>query len=146
MPSEPMRIVGLSKSLPPAKISVLMVTAYGGSFLFLFWWFSLSILQGFYVGLVQNMRFWGRNLVKTGWKKPFNCCQFHSILFYKGLEMHDGEWQDPYSLTCIHMYMLCPYVISTLYHLLEELVQMRTFKRYFSCAILLTTLHLREMN
>jgi hypothetical protein len=34
----------------------------------------------------------------------------------------------------VHMYMFCPYVISTLYHLLEEL-QMRTFKRYFSCAI-----------
>jgi hypothetical protein len=43
------------------------------------------------------------------------------------------------------MYVFCPYVISTLYHLLEEL-QMRTFKRYLSCAILLTTLHLREMN
>jgi hypothetical protein len=29
----------------------------------------------------------------------------------------------------ILMYMFCPYVISTLYHLLEEL-QMRTFKRF----------------
>jgi hypothetical protein len=45
----------------------------------------------------------------------------------------------------VHMYMFCPYVISTLYHLLEKL-QMRTFKRYFSCTILLTTLHLQEMN
>jgi hypothetical protein len=41
--------------------------------------------------------------------------------------------------------MFCPYVISTLYHLLEEL-QMRTFKRYFSHTILLTILHLREMS
>jgi hypothetical protein len=41
--------------------------------------FDLSILQGFYVGLVQNMRFWCGNLVKTRWKKPFNCCQFRSI-------------------------------------------------------------------
>jgi hypothetical protein len=39
----------------------------------------LSILQGFYVGLVQNMRFQCGNLVKTHWKKPFNCCQFHCI-------------------------------------------------------------------
>jgi hypothetical protein len=45
----------------------------------------------------------------------------------------------------IYTYMFCPYVISTLYDLLEEL-QMRTFKRYFSHAILLTALHLREMN
>jgi hypothetical protein len=41
--------------------------------------------------------------------------------------------------------MFCPYVISTLYHLLEEL-QMRTFKRYVSGTILLITLQLREMN
>jgi hypothetical protein len=34
----------------------------------------------------------------------------------------------------VHMYMLCPYVISTLYHLLEE-SQMRTFKRYISDAL-----------
>jgi hypothetical protein len=34
----------------------------------------------------------------------------------------------------IHMYMFCPYVISTLYWLLEKL-QMRTFKTYFSHAI-----------
>jgi hypothetical protein len=33
--------------------------------------FDSSILQGFYVGLVQNMRFWCRNLVKTCWKKTF---------------------------------------------------------------------------
>jgi hypothetical protein len=57
--------------LPPAKISMSAVTAHGGSFSSLFWWFSLSILQGFYVGLVQNMRFWCRNLVKTRWKKTF---------------------------------------------------------------------------
>jgi hypothetical protein len=38
-----------------------------------------------------------------------------------------------YTQPHVHMYMFCPYVISTLYHLLEEL-QMRTFKRYFfSC-------------
>jgi hypothetical protein len=70
--------VGLSESLPPAKISVSTATAHGGSFSSLFWWFSLSILQGFYVGLVQNMRFRCGNLVKTRWKKAFNCCQFHS--------------------------------------------------------------------
>jgi hypothetical protein len=35
--------------------------------------------------------------------------------------------------------------LMTLYCLLEKL-QMRTFKRYLSNAILLTTLHLREMN
>jgi hypothetical protein len=40
--------------------------------------FDSSILQGFYVGLVQNMRFRRRILVKTCWKKPFNCCQFRS--------------------------------------------------------------------
>jgi hypothetical protein len=34
----------------------------------------------------------------------------------------------------IHMYMLCPYVISTLYQLLEE-SQMWTSKRYFSRAL-----------
>jgi hypothetical protein len=45
----------------------------------------------------------------------------------------------------IHTYMFCLCVISTLYHLLEEL-QMRTFKRYFSDANLLTTLNVREMN
>jgi hypothetical protein len=32
--------------LPQAKISVSMATAHGGSFSSLFWWFSLSILQG----------------------------------------------------------------------------------------------------
>jgi hypothetical protein len=36
MPSEPMMIVGLSESLPPAKISMLTATAHGGSFLSLF--------------------------------------------------------------------------------------------------------------
>jgi hypothetical protein len=45
----------------------------------------------------------------------------------------------------VHMNMFCPCVIPTLYHLLEEL-QIRTFKRYFSHAILLTILHLRDMN
>jgi hypothetical protein len=45
----------------------------------------------------------------------------------------------------IHMYMFYPYVISTIFHLLEEL-QVRTFKRYFSHVILLTSLHLRDMN
>jgi hypothetical protein len=39
------------------------------------------------------------------------------------------------------MYMFCPYVISTPYQLLEELS-----KDTFSHAILLKTLHLREMN
>jgi hypothetical protein len=85
MPSEPMMIAGLSECLPPAKISMSMATAHGGSFSYLFWWFSLSILQGFYVRLVQNMRFWYRNLVKTCWKKPFNCCQFCSICQRKQL-------------------------------------------------------------
>jgi hypothetical protein len=33
--------------------------------------FDSSILQGFYVGLVQNMRFRCGNLVKTRWKKTF---------------------------------------------------------------------------
>jgi hypothetical protein len=32
----------------------------------------------------------------------------------------------------VHMYMFCPYVISTLYQLLEEL-QMITFKNICSC-------------
>jgi hypothetical protein len=32
MPSESMTIAGLSESLPPAKISMLMATAHGGSF------------------------------------------------------------------------------------------------------------------
>jgi hypothetical protein len=48
-------------------------------FVVFFCGFDLSILQGFYVGLVQNMRFCCGNLVKTHWKIPFNCCQFHSI-------------------------------------------------------------------
>jgi hypothetical protein len=55
--------------LPPAKISVSTATAHGGGFLSLFWWFSLTILQGFYVRLVQNMRIRCGNLVKTRWKK-----------------------------------------------------------------------------
>jgi hypothetical protein len=50
--------------LPLAKISMSISTAHGGSFLSLFCDF-LSILQVFYVGLVQNMRFWCGNLVKT---------------------------------------------------------------------------------
>jgi hypothetical protein len=37
MPSEPVTIAGLSESLPPAKISVLVATAHGGGFLSLFW-------------------------------------------------------------------------------------------------------------
>jgi hypothetical protein len=45
-----------------------------------------------------------------------------------------------------HTYMFNPYAISTLYHVLEEL-QVRSSKDTFSCAILLTNLHLlREMN
>jgi hypothetical protein len=44
----------------------------------------------------------------------------------------------------IHMYMICPHVISTPSPVTWR-IQMRTFKRYFSCSILLTTLHLREM-
>jgi hypothetical protein len=31
-----------------------------------------------------------------------------------------GRWQDLYSLMYIHTYMVCPYVISALYWLLEE--------------------------
>jgi hypothetical protein len=57
--------------LPPAKISVSAATAHCGGFSSLFWWFSLSILRGFYVGLVQNMRFRCGNLVKTCSKKTF---------------------------------------------------------------------------
>jgi hypothetical protein len=48
---------------------VLMVMGHGGSFCGLFCGFDLSILQGFYIGLVQNMRFW--YLKKTRWKKTF---------------------------------------------------------------------------
>jgi hypothetical protein len=39
MPSEPMMIVGLSESLPLAKISMLMAMGHGGSFLSLFFVF-----------------------------------------------------------------------------------------------------------
>jgi hypothetical protein len=48
---------------------MLMVMGHGGSFCGLFGGFDSSILQGFYIGLVQNMRFWCGNLVKTHWKK-----------------------------------------------------------------------------
>jgi hypothetical protein len=54
-------------------------------------------------------------------------------------------WVTRFKQSHVHMYMFCPYVISTLHHLLEEL-QMRTFKKYISHAILLTTLHLKEIN
>jgi hypothetical protein len=46
------------------------------------------------------------------------------------------------SCTYIHFLSLC---CLNPFHLLEEL-QMKSFKRYISHAILLTTLHLREMN
>jgi hypothetical protein len=39
---------------------------------------SISISLIYFNPLVQNMRFWCKNLVKTHWKIPFNC-QFHSI-------------------------------------------------------------------
>jgi hypothetical protein len=49
----------------------LMVMGHGGSFCGLFCVFDSSILQGFHVGMVKNMTFWCRNLVKTHWKKTF---------------------------------------------------------------------------
>jgi hypothetical protein len=49
------------------------------------------------------------------------------ILFCKHLEMMG-------SLTYIHTYMSCPYVIFTLYQLLKE-SQLWTSKRYFSHAL-----------
>jgi hypothetical protein len=45
----------------------------------------------------------------------------------------------------VHMYMFCPYVISTPYQLLEE-YKWGLSKDTFSHAILQKTLHLREMN
>jgi hypothetical protein len=42
----------------------------GGGFCGLFCGFDSSILQGFYVGLVQNMRFRCGNLVTTRWDTP----------------------------------------------------------------------------
>jgi hypothetical protein len=47
MPSEPMMIVGLSESLPPAKISMLMAMGHGAIFLslfFIFFFHSTGIL------------------------------------------------------------------------------------------------------
>jgi hypothetical protein len=45
----------------------------------------------------------------------------------------------------VHTYMSCPYVISTLYCLVEEYKWELSKDTFFFC-ILLTTLHLREMN
>jgi hypothetical protein len=60
----------------------------------------------------------------------YHCC-FSQVYF-----MCHGNRQEPcltrFAQPHVHVYMLCPYVISTLYHLLEEL-QMRIFKRNFSC-------------
>jgi hypothetical protein len=44
----------------------------------------------------------------------------------------------------VHMYMFFPYVISTLYLLIEETNE--NFQKIPVLCILLTTLHLREMN
>jgi hypothetical protein len=62
------------------------------------------------------------------------------LCFWPFERQNDWVWRTVTRFTQphVHTYTFCPYVISTLYHLLEEL-QMRTFKRYFSCAILLTT-------
>jgi hypothetical protein len=55
----------------PSTESFLTATGHGGSFCVFFCGFDSSILQGFYVGLVKNMRFRCGNLVKTRWKKTF---------------------------------------------------------------------------
>jgi hypothetical protein len=47
MPSEPMMIVGLSESLPLAKISMLMAMGHGGSFLSLFFDFLCPFYRDF---------------------------------------------------------------------------------------------------
>jgi hypothetical protein len=64
-------------------------------------------------------------------------------LFCKGLEMmRSADKICTASHTYIHVLSLCH-----LYPLpFTWRIQMRTFKRYFSHTILLTTLHLREMN
>jgi hypothetical protein len=60
------------------------------------------------------------------------------------------RFAHPHVATCIHVALLSlcchlPLPFTSAFTCLEEL-QMRTFKRYFSHAVLLTTLHQREMN
>jgi hypothetical protein len=62
--------------------------------------------------------------------------------FCKGLKMMGSDKIHTASHTYVHVLSLCH-----LYPLwVTWRIQMRTFKRYFSHVILLTTLHLREMN
>jgi hypothetical protein len=67
------------------------------------------------------------------------------LLFCKGLKMMGSDKIHTASCTYIHVLSFC-HLYTLLVSLLEEQPQMRIFKRYFSHAILLTTLHLREMN
>jgi hypothetical protein len=63
-------------------------------------------------------------------------------LFCNGLEMMGSDKIHTASCTYIHVMSLCH-----LYPLpVTWRIQMRTFKRNLSRAILLTTLHIREMN
>ncbi len=56
-----------------------------------------------------------------------------TFCFVKALRWGVTRFAQPHVHTC----MFCPYVISNLYQLLEE-IKMRTFKRYFPCTILLS--------
>ncbi len=94
--------------------------------------------RNWYTTLVLNMSDHMRYVLM------WNCLFYilHFACFVKALRwLGVTRFSQPH----VHMHMFCPYVDSTLCCLLEEL-QMRTFKRYFSCTILVTTLHLREMN
>jgi hypothetical protein len=53
-----------TESCRPQQVMVAVFRRFFGGF-------DSSILQGFFVGLVQNMRFRCGNLVKTCWKKTF---------------------------------------------------------------------------
>jgi hypothetical protein len=74
------------------------------------------------------------------------------IVFCKGLEMMGSDKIYTAACTYVHVLSLChlyPFVLMsslpfTIY--LKNHKQMSTFKRYFSCAILLTTLHLAKRN
>jgi hypothetical protein len=88
---------------------------------------------------------WGEIDTRPITWSPTSCgiiCFAFYILFCKGLEMIGSDKICTASCTYINVLSLCH-----LYPLpVTWRIQMRTFKRYFSHAILLTTLHLRELS
>jgi hypothetical protein len=115
------------------------------------WWQLLGIMEVLLVNMQKVATFSHLSTFHMHWShevKKFNL-MWHYLFwilyfcFCKGLEMMGSD--KIHTAPHVHMYMFCPYVISTLYCLVEEYKWELSKDTFFFC-ILLTTLQLREMN